>query len=660
MALEDLRANLAEINIAENLSASQLEEIAKKVIEGYDADLISRSEWENNYAKSLELAMQVAKDKTFPWPKAANIKYPLLTTASLQFSSRAYPALVPGYNIVRGRAVGQDSSGEKTEKAIRVGKHMSFQLLEEMEDWEEDMDKLCMLIPIIGCAFKKTYYSQVKGTNVSELVMPSHLVVNYSAKSLEDAYRKTHVLELAANQIKERTLAGVYLDVDLGEPKAQPQNVITEAKDGIHGITPQNTIDGSTTYKILEQHTFLDLDNDGYEEPYIITVDYETKQVLRISARFDMDGVTLDQTGEKIIRIAPVEYFTKYSFIPAPDGGFYDIGFGTLLGPINGTINSAINQLLDAGTLSNLQSGFLARGIRLKGGQHKMSPGQWTVVNSTSDDLRKGIVPMPVREPSNVLFSLLGLMISAGKELSSTTDPMIGENPGQNQKATTTLAVLEQGMKVFNGIYKRMYRAQKKEFKKLYRLNSLYLEEEQYFTVLDPESERGEVIKQEDYSLDTVDIVPAADPNVATEQQKLAKASGLLELLQLGLISNPQEVAKRILDAQEQPGVEALLTPPGPPPPDPELLKMQDESKRAWALIDIEKEKLRMAAITAKANAMLAMAKAEATESGTQVDLYKTQVDSINKEADRALKELEVKTSNRGEESNDDSGNNES
>lgn len=633
MPISTLQAFLSEDNVADGIDEEKLHLIGREVVDGYKRDLDSRSEWEERLEDSLKLAAQVTENKSFPWENAANVKYPLLTTAALQFASRAYPALIPGPNLVKGRVIGFDEDGSKLEQAIRIGKHMSYQLMEEMEDWEEDMDKLCIIIPIVGCAFKKTYYSPLKDQNISELVLAQDLVVDYYAKSLEDATRITHRLYQTERDIKERQLSGIYLDVDLVTPQGPDTS---DTHDIINGLKEPEA-DEATPYTVLEQHAYLDLDDDGYSEPYIITVELESSKVLRITPRFDATGVLNE--GDKVIHIKPVHYFTKFSFIPNPDGGFYDIGFGTLLGPINNTIDSAINQLLDAGTLSNLPSGFLGRGIRLKGGNYRFTPGEWKFVNSTGDDLRKGIVPLPINAPDATVFNLLGLMIQSGERLSSTVDSMVGENPGQNQKATTTVAVIEQGMKVFSGIYKRLYRSLKKEVKKLYRLNGIFLPLEAYFIILDPSQEQAAKIGRGDYDGASVDVIPSADPTVATEQQKLAKAQGLLELLQMGTV-NPIEVTRRVLEAQEQPGIDLLMQLP-PPQPSLEQLQFQDESERAWATLEIEGAKLEIAGLTARANAILALAKAEAEEEGQQISLYKTQLEALSIDQERVQAKID-------------------
>jgi chaperonin GroES len=620
---------LEEVNLAERLDEDTLNKIGGEVSDGYDLDCRSRAEWEQNIDQWYELAMQHKQAKSYPWPNAANVKYPLITTAALQFSARSYAALLPGTNIVRGRVIGYDTTGEKTERALRIGKHMSYQLLEEMNDWEEEMDRMLFSLPIVGCMFKKTYFDGIKGHNVSEIVYPKELVVNYWAKTLEDAERITHVLRMSENDIYERISGGLYLDIE-------PEKNISKFKETVtDNVTGQKRPEEDSTlpFLILEQHCYLDLDGDGYKEPYLVTVDGNSRKVLRIVARFDEDNIVYNSKGEMQC-IKPTSYFTKFSFIPSPDGGFYDIGFGVLLGPINETINTLINQLLDSGTLSNMQAGFIGRGIRVKGGAKNFVPGEWKVVNTSGDDLRKGLVPLPVRDPSQVLFSLLGMMIESGERLSSVTEVMTGEIPGQNTKATVAMAAIEQGMKVFSSIYKRIHRSLSSEYRKLFTLNSIYLPEQAYFAILDVGQERASSIGLSDYRDEGVDVVPTSDPNVATEQQKLAKMQALFEVMQLGTI-NPQEVTRRYLEATEQPNVEQLMDIPerGPSPDEIQMQleqqKAQIEAQQKWAEIEIKK-------MAAQAQAQLDLAKAQKESTPAQIE--DKSVETVMKQQDLDIK----------------------
>ena len=581
-----LETILAGGNLAEKFTDDDLDTIGVHVHDGYTLDKGSRAGWEDKIDEWTKLALQVAETKTTPWVGAANVKYPLITTAALQFSARAYPALLPGTSPVRGRVVGYDVDGEKTERALRVGKHMSYQILQEMGEWEEEMDRLLFALPIVGTMFKKTYFNSSKDQNVSEIVYPKELVVNYWSKNLEDAPRITHELKYSENDIRERVIDGRFIDQDLSQA-ANPEEV-ARVSSQVASLEKPKERDETTPYIGLEQCLWLDLDQDGYKEPYVITIDEESKKVLRIVPRFTEEDVKYH--GKKVLRIEATNYYTKFSFIPSPDGGFYDIGFGILLGPINETINTLINQLLDAGTQSNMQAGFMAKGLRIKGGNHAFTPGEWKSVNAVQGDLSKGFFPLPVREPSQVLFSLLSMMIESGEKLSSVTEIMSGDIPGQNTKATVAMAAIEQGMKVFGSIYKRVHRSLSKEYKKLFKLNSIFLDNEQYFNVLDLGQEGAEVIRLEDYEMDSIDVLPTSDPNVATQEQKIAKVEALGPLLSMGTI-NPQEYTKRMCEATEQPNIEALTTMPEAQPNEEfefEKEKFADESEREWARLESE------------------------------------------------------------------------
>lgn len=556
---------IEQTNLAKELDKELLAKIGEEVWEGYQKDLESKRAWDSQVDEWVKLAAQIKEEKSYPWPKASNVKYPLLATAAMQFAARAYPSLVPADGkIVQFKVVGADMQGQKASLADKLAKHMNYQLLEDMEDWEEEMDRLLIQLPIVGCLFKKTYFDPIKKRNVSRLVGPKDLVVNYWATSLEAAHRKTEIIPMTKNMVKSYQNAELFLDVELPEPRNQP---MLPNKSDVHGNQSPSQADASTPYVILEQHTFWDLDDDGYQEPYIITIEEQSRQVLRIVARFDSDGIYQNDAGD-LVCIEPVEYYTKYGFIPNPDGGFYDIGFGHLLGPLNESTNTLINILIDSGHLSTLQAGFIGKGLRLKMGETKFQPGEWKNVNATGDDIKKQIFPLPAQQPSDVLFKLLGMLVESGRELASVAEIFTGKMPGQNTPATTTQASIEQGMKVFTAIYKRTYRALAKEFRKLFRLNSLYEENFQRAQLI-----LDEPIGPQDYDRKSYDVCPTADPTAVSTTQKQQKAAMLAEVLPLGTI-NIMEATKRILEAQEQPNIEALMN-EGPPPPDPKTQEMQ-------------------------------------------------------------------------------------
>jgi chaperonin GroES len=338
---------------------------------------------------------------------------------------------------------------------------------------------------------------------------------------------------------------------------------------------------------MLEQHLLLDLDQDGYKEPYICTIEANSKSVVRLVSRIDtMDDVTKSLKGE-IISIKSAEYFTKYGFIPSPDGGIYDIGFGVLLGPLNESVNSIMNQLIDAGTMSNSAGGFLGRGAKIRGGTYTFAPLEWKRVDSTGDDLKKSIFPLPVREPSQVLFQLLGLLINYTQRISGSTDTLAGENPGQNTPATTTNAMIEQGLKIYNAIYKRVWRSMKEEFKKLYMLNRVFLPMTTSF------GEAESKILREDYLGDPNRISPVADPSITSESQRLQQAMAIKQAAATTPGYNPVEVEKNYLRALHVDGWEVMYPGPQqlPPPKNPkvQIEEIKAQTKQMSMQADMQK-----------------------------------------------------------------------
>lgn len=549
-------------NIVSEIDEDVLVSIGDKVAEGYLQDEDSRKEWKKNLETWTKLALQVTDRRTYPWDNASNVKFPIVSTAAMQFAARSYPTLVPSDgNIVKCKVVGADPDGQKFARANRVQKHMSYQIMHEMEEWEEEMDRLLLTLPIAGTVFKKTYFDKAANRNKSELVMPVDLVVNYWAKDLKSCARVTQIHEWNKRDVQNRIRSGLFSDIEL--PDAQVDITHRTKVNPSGQSAPDN--DETTPYVFLEQYCYLDLDKDGYSEPYVVFVELTSRKVFRIAPNFDEETVTVKEDG-KIVRIDPLHYYTKYDFIPNPDGGFYSIGFGRLLGPINSSVDTLINQLIDSGTLSNLQSGFIGKGLRIKMGEAALQPGEWRVVNAMGDDIKKQIFPLPAREPSQVLFKLLELLIQSSKELASVAEIFVGKMPGQNTPATTTMATIEQGMKLFTAVYKRVYRSLTEEFRKLYLLNRKYLDPQVEIDILD------EPIQQSDYQGPDKDIIPAADPGAASQQERQQKAQGVLQLLPLGTI-NPMAVTQMNLEALDVDPSKVMMQPQ--PQQDPKQQEMQ-------------------------------------------------------------------------------------
>lgn len=552
-------------NLAENLDEQLLKKLGQTCREGFEADMQSRQHWEETLKEYEELALQFVEEKTFPWPGAANVKYPLLSTACMQFAARAYPSLVPSNgNIVQAQVIGRDPAGEKLEKARRVSTYMSYQVMRELSYWEEEMDKMLIILPVVGCMFKKTYYNKMDDRVDSRLILPRNIVVNYWTRRIEESERVSEIILVSPRELNEKQLNGVYLDVDLGTPRMP---------DGVHAAATDVL---TTPYELVEQHTYYDLDDDGYEEPLIVTFERYSGEVLRVAIRYYADDVIRNEKN-KIIRIKPICMYTKYGFIPSPDGGFYDIGFGKLLGPLNESVNTLINQLLDSGTLHNMNAGFIGKALRVKAGDTGFTPGEWKPVNATGDDLRKQIVPLPNKEPSAVLLELLKFLVQAGKELASVAEIFTGKMPGQNTPATTTMATVEQGMKVFTAVYKRIYRSLGEEFDKIFCLNGVYLDNNKYVNVIDT------TVGPDDFDEESVDIYPGADPTATSQNEKLQKVQSLFQIMQMAPgVLDPLKVIVRWMEATEQPNYQELFSQEvqqtgqlPPPPPDPKIMALQ-------------------------------------------------------------------------------------
>jgi chaperonin GroES len=645
---------LASPNIADLLDERALNTIGYHVINEFNLDKESRIQWEKRVENAMKLALQVSEAKSFPWTNASNIKFPLVTIAALQFHSRAYPALIPSDQIVKvdydsSMSLDPRASKEIEDRNKRVEKHMSYQLLKQDECWESEMDKVLITVPIVGCAFKKTYWDFNEDHPISENVLAKDFVVSYWTKNLKDCNRQSHVLYLSVNDVLSRQRRGIWTD----DFKIRPQQTIQEddlsqAQDQAQGVyQPQS--DPGTPFEFIEQHRWEDLDGDGFKEPYIITVHKDTRKVVRIVANYFETSIKRNDKNE-ILNIKPESYFTKYSFIPSPDGGFYDIGFGILLGPLNESINTIINQLVDAGTMANTAGGFLSRGIKIRGGNYNFAPMEWKHVDSTGEDLAKGIYPLPVREPSQVLYTLLTTLVNYGERIVGSTDIMVGENVGQNTPAETSRTMAEQGMKVFAGIFKRTYRALNEEIRKVYRLNQLYLPEETKFA--------GGGVLATDYQDNNTDIRPAADPHVVSDVQRIMQAETLKQTALMVPGFNVYNVMKRYLEALKIPNIDEVLPDPQGPNaiqsgPDVkvqvEQIKAQErklslETKFKLGVLKLQQEAEVNKAKIAKMEAEAAKALEEAggIQAGHDIAMLQTKLGAAKAHQDGILKSIDL------------------
>lgn len=632
-----------ETNLCDKLPEDIVSALGQTVKTEYDVDFDSRTDWMDKSKKAMDLAMQVAMEKQYPWPKASNVIYPIMTVAAIQFAARAYPAIVSGRNVVRGCVIGDDSGvfamppqqgppqpgqpppqpqmvvkpGDKADRAARIGEHMSWQLLDEQTEWEEETDKLLHMLPIAGCCFRKSYFDPSKGRNVSILVPAPRIVINYHAKSMETAPRITEEITLYPLEIIEMERAGVF-------------KTITYGTSG-----DQDSRDKDAPQEFLEQHRWDDFDEDGFPEPYVVTIHKDTQKVVRIVARYDHDSIMVDKKGD-VQKIDAIQYYTKYDFLPNPEGGIYGMGFGQLLRPINEAVNTTLNMLIDAGHLANTGGGFIGKGLSLHTGSIRFTPGEYKAVNVSGATVKENVVPLSFPGPSNVLFQLLGTLIEAGKEIAAVKDVLTGEQKDANIPATTTLALIEQGLKVFTAIYKRIHRALKKELNKLYRLNSIYL----------PDSGAGYRQDNEWRNISKADyrkgngVEPVSDPSMVSDMQKLGRAQFLMQFANDPFFQGAA-VRKRMLDAANIEKPDELMNPNGPPP-DPKTMKDMKE-------VQIREERMKAEAAKDYAQSILFLAQASQVAGADKLQWYEHQLEIIRLKLEMVTADAQSRGSSGGD-----------
>lgn len=525
----DIKTIVGLDNLVPELDELTLTQIGSRVVEEYAVDKKSMQDWEERNEVARKLIDQKAEIKTEPWYKAANTKLPLVLHAASRMSAEEYAEILRGKELVKYEMFGKKDDAKQA-RADRVVKRMNFQYFHELEDWEEDHDKLIQAKNIWGTVHKKYIYCPGKGVECR--LRRSGVVINDSVE--RDAPRITDELQKFWWEAEEKFRSGEWEKIRLTD---------TEQKEYAQSDKPQ---------EFLEQLRREDLDGDGYPEPYVITVHKSSRQVVSIIPNFTPESIEMD--GDEVVRInmsrTRVRY-VKYSMVHSYDGGYWDYGFGILLGPLNENCNTLVNQLLDAGRLANSQSGFYSTTLRTKQGGVKVSPGEWKPVQAPGMALKDAFFPIPTREPSSTLFSLLGLLMDVLKELSSVTEVMSGEQPHANMAQGTVMSLIEQGKKVFNSIYKRHYRSLKKEFLALFDLNFIYEDPEAYLRFHDmtieqlveaspnlkgaPRSDIAMSLVQGDFERAELDILPTANPEFSSRVQRMAQAQAML-----ATIENPE------------------------------------------------------------------------------------------------------------------------
>jgi len=548
-------------NLADFLPDDVLASLASDLNGKYMDYTSSRKEWEKTYIQGLDLLGFKYNQRTEPFQGASGATHPVLAEAVTQFQALAYKELLPADGPVRTQVIGL-STPEKVQQASRVKDFMNYEIMEKMKEYEPEFDQMLFNLPLAGSAFKKVYYDDMEQRAVSKFVPADDLIVPYTATSLDDAEAIIHRVKVSENDLRKQQVAGFYRDVDLGKPTVGESDIEKKERE-LEGTTKSKEED---VYTLLECH--VDLDLEGFEDenpetgepsgikiPYIVTLEEGSREILSIKRNYEVG----DPLKKKI------QYFVHFKFLPGL--GFYGFGLIHMIGGLSRTATSALRQLLDAGTLSNLPAGFKQRGIRIRDDAQSIQPGEFRDVDAPGGNLRDSFMMLPFKEPSQTLLSLMGVVVNAGQRFASIADLQVGD--GNQQAAVgTTVALLERGSRTMSAIHKRIYSALKNEFRIMARVFKLYLPQEYPYDVVGGQR----MIKQQDFD-DRVDILPVADPNIFSQTQRISLAQTELQLAQ----SNPQmhnlyQAYRNMYEALGVKNIDAVLIKPMQPmPKDPAL-----------------------------------------------------------------------------------------
>jgi len=503
-------------NLAEELDEGTLTELSGDLLGEITSDLDSRKDWLTTYVDGLELLGLKVEDRTEPWPGACNVYHPLMTEALVKFQAETMMETFPASGPVKTQIIGKQTK-EKEDAAERVQEDMNYQLTDVMAEYRPEHERMLWGLGLAGNAFKKIYYDPSIERQVAMYVTAEDMIVPYGASNLETAERVTHVMRKTKNEIKKLQAAGFYRDVDLGEPFLD----IDEAEKKIAEKLGFNATEDDR-YKLYEIHTLLDIpelkdSDDGIALPYVVTIEKGTGTILSIRRNWNPEDEL------KLKR----QHFVHYGYIPG--FGFYCFGLIHLIGAFAKSGTMILRQLVDAGTLSNLPGGMKSRGLRIKGDDTPIAPGEWRDVDVPSGAIRDNILPLPYKEPSQVLNSLMNQIIEEGRAFANAEGLKVSDM-SSNAPVGTTLAILERTLKVTSAIQARIYYAMKQEFKLLKGIIRDYTPSEYNY---DPEVGDRRA-KQADY--DNVDVIPVSDPNAATMSQKVVQYQAVMQMAQ----ANPQ------------------------------------------------------------------------------------------------------------------------
>ena len=548
-----------DANLADYIEEGDLNKLAVDLIGNFESDKDTRKDWEDTYVKGLDMLGFKYENRTQPFEGSSGVVHPLLSESVTQFQAQAYKELLPPDGPVRTQIVG-DATPEIEQQSDRVCEFMNYQIMQVMKEYDPDMDQLLFYLPLSGSAFKKVYYDGLLKRAVSKFVSSEDLVINYYATDVESADRITHILKMTENELVKNQVTGFYRDIDLKDGFVDK----TDSADKVDELEGKGkgTSSDENMFTLLEMHANLDVpgfeDTSGVKLPYIVTIEQYSRSILSIRRNWHQQ----DQNFNKI------PYFVHYKFLPGL--GFYGFGLIHMLGGLSRTATSVLRQLIDAGTLANLPAGFKARGMRIRDHDEPLQPGEFRDVDVTGQSIKESLMMLPYKEPSVVLFQLLGFAVDAGKSFAAIADMKMGEGNEQNPVGTT-MALLERGTKVMSAIHKRLHCAQRMEFGILSKLFQLYLPPEYPYYVVGG----NRMIKQSDFD-DRIDIIPVSDPNIFSMSQRVVLAQTQLQMATAApQLHDMREAYRRVYQALNVDNIDSILK-PSPDEPEPTSPAMEN------------------------------------------------------------------------------------
>lgn len=615
MSINKILKLISKKNLAEDLDEDTQNKIAEDVIDGYKIDEDSRAVWLDINLEAMKIIKHCEDsddDKDFPFSGAAKVVYPLLAPAVIQMAARLSTHIVQNGKVCYFTALGKDyqipvqstqpqdpmalgmmgqgqplqMEWKKASQAERLTNYASYEFLINSDTWLADSQKICAILSSWGTAFRQVYYDPISKKTCHEVIPPEDVIINHNISSLEKAPRITVRSYLRKNDVVSLIHSGQFLDIDVDDLN---EEVDLDAKNDSREIDP--------AHEFLCQMLYLDLDDDGYAEPYKAYVHKKQSKLYGLYPAYRIKDIEFDENTQKILRIKPRIDVVDYHCIDDPEGKFYSIGLNYLLTHQNKSITSILRQLIDSGTLANTQGGFVTKAFKTQERNLSFEMGNFKVLECDYNvNPKDHIIPLPFKEPSQVLLALLQTLITAGKETGFITDVLTGDIESQNTPATTMLAMVEQGTRAFKPVIQKFRTALKKEFKIWFEINSDYLnvnEEGKKYVALNGNSIE---ITKRDFNADEVEVCPVADPTMSSEAHKYAKLKFITDMFNTPVVQaiNIQEALKTVFEGMQFENAQQLIAQPQPQQPDPQMMKLQLEAQKVAAKQENDQMKLQI------------------------------------------------------------------